>query len=247
MRAGLDLGRRPEDLVVDAVVRDVDAGGVGLDQSHQLVAGRLRRHDAARRSLHRRPNGGAVERAARRRVEVGLAEEGGVVNRRDDRPTRTHRHRVVRRVDHRGADVLGDQRQAGLLPGDARGAVRQRRRAGHDLGAGHQPAVALGIDALADDREIGVARGQRSQQTVDVAPKAAPVGRNSSGVDEHPRRQRDVHLDCVVGSYVGASAYAANHRLGGVAAELRKGRAGTDVDRVRAHLMRCPGRPAAWC
>ena len=68
------------------------------------------------------------------------------------------RHRVVRRVQDVGADLLGDQRQAGLLPGQPGRPVRDRGRAGDDLGVRRQPGVPLRVGALADDGEVGSAR-----------------------------------------------------------------------------------------
>ena len=54
------------------------------------------------------------------------------------------------------------------------------RRAGH-------AAVALGVEALAHDREVGAAGGERREQAVDVAPHAAAVGGHCGRVDEHAR------------------------------------------------------------
>ena len=46
------------------------------------------------------------------------------------------RHRVVRRVDDLGGELLGDQRQAGLLPGQPGRPVRDGGRAGDDVACG---------------------------------------------------------------------------------------------------------------
>jgi hypothetical protein len=54
-------------------------------------------------------------------MQVGLAEPGGVVDRHDHRHRGVQRHRVVRAVQHVGADLLRDQRQPGLLPREAAG------------------------------------------------------------------------------------------------------------------------------
>ena len=97
-------------------------------------------------------------------------------------------------MDHASADVLGDQREAGLLPRDARGAIRKRGRPGYDLGGRHQPAVSLDVDPLADHGEIDVFRGKCRKQTVDVPAEATPVGGNGSGVDENTWRHDAVHL-----------------------------------------------------
>jgi hypothetical protein len=64
----------------------------------------------------------------------------------------------VRGVHDLGADLLGDQRQTGLLPGEPGRAVRDGSRAGDDLGVGRHPAVALGIGTLTGDGEIGTSR-----------------------------------------------------------------------------------------
>ncbi len=192
---GFGLGRRPEHVVVDPVIGDVEPGRVGVDQPDELVAGRLRRHDAAGRALHRRSDRRPVERTTGRRVEIGLAEERRVVDRRDDRAARTHRHRVVRRVNDVRTDVFGDERQPGLLPGDARGSVRERRRPGYDLPGGHQPAVPLGVDPLAHHSEVGVhlrecRRGARRRTA-----RAHPGRREQQWRRPGPVAPRCIHLE----------------------------------------------------
>jgi hypothetical protein len=86
-------------------------------------------------------------------------------------------------MQHLGADLLGQQRQAGLLPGQPGRAVRGGGRRRDDAGGGQFTRVALGIGALAHDRDVGARSGQCAQQPVDVPADAAPVGRDTRGVD----------------------------------------------------------------
>ena len=102
----------------------------------------------------------------------------------DDGPAGAQRHRVVRGVHDLRVDGLGDQRQAGLLPGEAGGAVRDRGRAGDDGGGRRHPAVPLGVGALAHDGQVGAPAGERRDEAVDVPPDAAAVGGDGGRVDE---------------------------------------------------------------
>jgi hypothetical protein len=111
---------------VDAVVGDVDLGRVGVEDADQLVAGRLRRHDHPGRPAQGGPRRGAEERPLDAGVDLGLREPRRVVDRYNDRPADTQRKRVVRRVQDVGLDLLRDQRQAGLLPGEPGRAVGDR-------------------------------------------------------------------------------------------------------------------------
>ena len=105
------------------------SGRVGVEQPDQLVAGRLRGHDDPAGAAHRGAGGRPVEAGLHRAVQLGLGEERDVVHGDHHRHRRVQRHRVVRRVDEVGADLLGDQRQPGLLPGQPGRPVRDRRRA----------------------------------------------------------------------------------------------------------------------
>ena len=86
-----------------------------------------------------------------------------------------------------GADLLRDQRQPGLLPGQPGRAVRDGRRPGDDLGVAGEPVEPLGVGPLADDDEVLARRPQQgADQTVDVAPDPTAVGGHSGRVEEHP-------------------------------------------------------------
>ena len=88
---------------------------------------------------------------------------------------RAQRHRVVRRVDDLGVDLLGDERQPGLLPGEPRGPVRDGGRGGDDLGGGVELAEPLRVRALADDREVSAGVAESTYEAVDVTTDPAPV------------------------------------------------------------------------
>ena len=105
----------------------------------------------AQRGLDRR----AEERAAGLVVVLRLGEERRVVHRDRDRAADAQRARVERRVQHLGADLLGEQRQAGLLPGEPGRAVRGGRRRGDDPRGGKLAGVALRVGALAHHRDVG--------------------------------------------------------------------------------------------
>ena len=97
----------------------------------------------------------AEERAAGLVVVLRLGEERRVVHGDRDRAAGAQRAGVERRVQHLGADLLGEQRQAGLLPGQPGRAVRQRPPARR---APRRPAatarVTLHVGALAHHREV---------------------------------------------------------------------------------------------
>jgi hypothetical protein len=90
-------------------------------------------------------------------------------------------------VDDVGVDLLRDERQTGLLPGQARGAVRDRGRTRDDLGVRVEAAQPLGVRALADDREVRTRRAESSDEAVDVAPDASPVRGDSGRVQQDAR------------------------------------------------------------
>ena len=139
---------------------------------------------AARRSAVRVAD--AEEGALDRAVQLGLGEEGRVVQRDDDRDAAAQRHRVVRRVQDAARRPAGDQRQPGLLPRQPGRPVRDRppgRATTSALAARRR--VALGVGALAR-RSRGRPRAAASadEQPVDVAPDAAPVGGDGGRVDQ---------------------------------------------------------------
>jgi len=162
--------------------------GVGVEHPDQLVPGRLRRHDAAGGPVQRGLDRRSEERTLDRRVHVRLGEEGRVVDGDDDRLSRPQRHRVVRRVQHVGVDLLDDQRQPGLLPGQPGRPVRDRRRSGHDRGVRCHPGEPFGIGSLAGNGEIGLRDAQRRDQSVDVPSHSTAVGGDGRRIDEHAGR-----------------------------------------------------------
>ena len=88
-------------------------------------------------------------------------------------------------MQHLGADLLGEQRQAGLLPGQPGRPVRDRAGPGDDPRVRRERGVALRIGALADDGQVGVRAVQRAEQAVDIsahAPRSAgtPVASTST-------------------------------------------------------------------
>ena len=138
----------------------------------------------------------AEERAPGLVVVLRLGEERRVVDGDRHRAAGPQRARVERRVQHLGADLLGEQRQAGLLPGEPGRAVRDRGRAGDDLGAGQHPAVTLRVGALATTARSAVRAdpAERAEQAVDVAADTASVGGDTRGVDEHAGRTTGGHV-----------------------------------------------------
>src|SRR5690606_9597503 len=97
--AGLLFGGRVELALVDAVVGDVDPGGVGVQDAHQLVPGRLGRHDDPVGVAHGGAGGGAEEGRFDGAVLLGLGEPGDVVHGHHGRQAGAERDRVVGGVD----------------------------------------------------------------------------------------------------------------------------------------------------
>jgi len=100
-------------------------------------------------------------------------------------------------MQHLGPDLLGEQRQAGLLPGEARGPVRDRRRAGDDLGVDQHPSVTLRIRTLRHHGEVqavGSENAEGAEEAVDVSADTTPVGGDARGVDEDSRRTTGGHV-----------------------------------------------------
>ena len=188
---------RVERRVVDAVVGHVDVRRVGVEQADQLVAGGLARHDHARGPAQRGLDGAAEEGPPGVVVVLRLGEERRVVDGDGHRAAGPQRARVERRVQHLRADLLGEQRQPGLLPGQPRGAVGDGGRAGDHLGAGEHPGITLRIRPLRDDGEIEAVRaegGEGTEQTVDVSADTASVGGDARGVDEDTGRTTGGHV-----------------------------------------------------
>jgi hypothetical protein len=86
-------------------------------------------------------------------------------------------------MDDLGPDLLRDQREAGLLPGQPGRPVRDRGGTGDDPSLRDQPSVPFGVGALAHDREFCAGTPQRREQAFDVAPDATSIGGDRSGVD----------------------------------------------------------------
>ena len=179
----LRVGRRVEDVGVHAVIGNVDLRGVRVEDTHELVPGRLAGHDDPVGTSDRGAGRGPEEGAFDSRVLLGRREERDVMDRHDNRSADPQRHRVVRRVHDLGAELLRDQWQAGLLPRQPGRAVRDRGRAGDDLDEVGHPAVPLGVGPLAHHRQINVDLVQGAEQSVDITPDAAPVRGNTGCVD----------------------------------------------------------------
>ena len=180
-------GRPVEQGVVHAVVGHVDPGWVGAKHPDQFVPGGLRRHEQPGGP----PGGGAdrgLEKGRRDRVvRVRLGEVRQVVDGRDHGHAGPQRHGVVRCVQDVGVDLLGDEWEAGLLPGEPRGPVRDRGRASHDGRFRHEPAVPLFVIALGRHREVRSGCAQRGDQAIHVPAQRATVRRHGGRVNQHPR------------------------------------------------------------
>ena len=161
-----------EQRVVHAVIGDVDPGRVGAEHPHELVPGGLGRDQQPGRPPDRGADRRLVEGGADRGVRVRLGEERQIVDRDHHRHAGAERHRVVRHVQDVRADLLGHQRQPGLLPGQPGGPVGDRGRAGHDAGVGHQPPVPLLVVPLAGHGEVGPRLAEGDHQAVHVAAQA---------------------------------------------------------------------------
>ena len=179
--------------VVDAVVGDVDPGRVGAEHADQLVPGGLGRDDQPGGPAGRGADRRLVERRGHRAVRVRLGEERQVVHGHHDGHAGAQRHRVVRRVDDVGADLLRDERQPALLPGQPGRPVRDGGGAATILGAGHQPPVPLLVGALAGHGQVGPGRPQGAHQTVNVtadAHRGPRAQRSRQQAHEAPRPVR---------------------------------------------------------
>ena len=119
-------------------------------------------------------------------MHLGLGEEGGVVDGDDDGPADAQRHRVMRRGDDVGFDLLGDEREPGLLPGEPCRTVGDCRRTRHHRGLRSEPPVALSIRSLAHHSEVCIHHAEGGNQAVDIATYAATVCGDRGGVHEHP-------------------------------------------------------------
>jgi hypothetical protein len=90
-------------------------------------------------------------------------------------------------VDDLGVDLLRDQRQPGLLPRQAGGAVRDGGGTGDDLSRGVELAEPLGVRALADDCEVGTGVAQSTDEAVDVTTDTTPVRGDRGRVQQDTR------------------------------------------------------------
>ena len=151
------LGRHVERRRVDAVVRHVDAGRVGVEQPDQLVAGRLARHDHPAGPAHRRLDRRPEERAPGLVVVLRLGEERRVVH--------GDRHRAGRSATGRCRTASAAPRRRPAGPAAAgRSAPRPAGPGRWATAAGaathparrQLPGVPLGVGALAHHREVDV-------------------------------------------------------------------------------------------
>ena len=184
-----ELGRvRPvKQVVVYAVVGNVDPRRVSREHAHQLVPGCLGRHDEPGCPARRGADGRLVESGGDGAVRVRLGEEGQVMHGDHDGLVRPQRHRVMRGVDDVRVDLLGHQRQPALLPGQPGWPVRDSRGSRHHPGVWHEPPVSLLICPLAGHRQVGSGRIQRTDQAVYIAAQRTAVGRHRSRVNQHTR------------------------------------------------------------
>ncbi len=88
-------------------------------------------------------------------------------------------------MQHLGADLLGQQRQPGLLPGQPRRSMADRGRRRKHVGVGHQSLVPLRVRTQAHHRKVGSTAAEGSEQAIDVAADATAVCWDAGRVDQH--------------------------------------------------------------
>ena len=91
-------------------------------------------------------------------------------------------------VDDVGPHLLGDQRQAALLPGQPGRPVRDRRRRRDDPGPRHETPVPLLIGALTGDSQVGSSDTEGADETVNVTAVRTAVRGYRGRVDKNTRR-----------------------------------------------------------
>ena len=175
--------------MVDAVRHDGNPGSVSMRVPGHLVAGGLARSDQGigEPAGQRRP--AAEETGLNAEVQLGVAEERGIVQRhhvlRASPDGRDQRQRVVRRVDDVRGDGTNCQRQSGLLPGQPqRWALRP---VGHDVDPfwSYRSSEPFPVAGLRGDVGVDAEAGQPCYELVDVAAHSTAVGRQRGGVAEN--------------------------------------------------------------
>ena len=96
-------------------------------------------------------------------------------------------------MHHFGIHLLSDEREAGLLPRQARRAVRDGGRARYDRRLWGEAAVALSVGTLTHDGQVGICLAEGGDQAIDVATDTPTVCWDRGGVDEHPGAHGSPH------------------------------------------------------
>jgi hypothetical protein len=91
-------------------------------------------------------------------------------------------------VDHVRVYLLGDQRQATLLPGQPSGPVGDGGRGSHDPRARYEPPVSLLVGPLAGYGQIGPRRPEGADKTIYVPAMRTAVRGYRGRVNENTRR-----------------------------------------------------------
>ena len=79
--------------------------------------------------------------------------------------------------------LLGDQREAGLFPGQPRWPVGDRGRSGHDPCAGDQAAIPFLIGALACDDQVRPGHLKGGDEAIHVSSQRPAIRRHSGRVN----------------------------------------------------------------
>src|SRR6266542_6564547 len=135
--------------MIHAVIGDVDPGRVRAEDPDELVPRRLGGDDDPGGAADRRADGGLEEGGGYAGVQFWIGEEGEVVYRHRAGHAGAQWDRVVRRMDHSRADLLRDEGQPALFPGEPRRPVRDGCRPRDDARIGRELAVPLLVRALA--------------------------------------------------------------------------------------------------
>ena len=166
------------------MVGDVELRGVTARVLDRLIARRLGRHDERSGPTDRAADREREELLLRTRVCLRVGEERCVVQGDDDGHARELRARVVRGVEHVGANLADERGQPRLLPRETH-RTRLEARGNRDDASGWQTrGKVLCVALLHRHREFNALGLEFGHQIVHVAAHSAEVRGDRSGVHE---------------------------------------------------------------